>query len=85
MGRDRSRKPRAVFHFFNDAKQQNRAFTLREVQHKIRWAESTVETYRGKIWHVFLDSVPDGYIVNDNFNFDEEGYVKYHSQIKDGK
>lgn len=73
-------KAKAVYQFFTEAEKQNRIFTLDEIATSFGWRLKTVDTYRSKKWHIFLQPVAGGYTCNGICNISEDAFLRIQGQ-----
>ena len=71
---------RKAYHFFLEAEQNSRVFTLDEVADTTGWSIKTVEAYKTKKWHFFLNEAPSGFLCDGVSDICEDAFVRIHSQ-----
>lgn len=73
-------KIRLAYRFFCQAEKESRVFTLNEISSYVGWNIQTVNTYKTKRWHMFLEVQDGGYLCKGVSSISEEIFVKMHSQ-----
>jgi hypothetical protein len=76
----RRSKIRNSYHFFKEAEESDRVFSLEEVAASTGWSIKTVEAYKTKKWHFFLIEVDDGFKCVGVGKLSEDAYVRIHAQ-----
>lgn len=74
------KKIRLAYQFFCEVEKESRVFTLNEVASYVGWNVQTVNTYRTKRWHMFLEIREKGYLCKGVTSISEEIFIRMHSQ-----
>jgi hypothetical protein len=76
-------KTKRAYHFFLEAEQAKRGFTLEEVAAVSGWSLGTTRTYRTKKWHFFIQELDGVFTCPGITNISEDAFIRIHAQRTD--